>query len=624
MSAALNRRDSAVLLCLGASLALLIGVPAILGWFAPAERPLYDLQLRWTHPPSPENIMLVCIDDVSSAELGGRPPNRTEVAQVLQTLWDRGAGLIGLDQILLRPKAEHDDALESALSRVDTVLAVSPERDQWPLERFQAQAVGLGSVDVITDPDGILRALPQPYVEPTPQGFRIDALPFSMALAMAFWYPEDLPELALRDGSFHIGEHAIPIQGGQWLLPYCGGAGTLPQISFCDVLHRPDSLPEIRDRIVLIGSTRAVDHDAFSVPLPSREVRDQDFEAIGSHVMSGVEIHGHALGALLSGTLFRNLSAGTRTGLLIAVCLLAWLLAALPLRPLVSLSVWGGGGLLIIAGSLTALSKGWVLPLFSVGLLWLSFAAASFAFHRYRDFRERRAVERLFGRYVSPNVAEILLKNPDLVQAGGRRKVLTILFSDIRGFTSLSERIPPERVTELLNEYFTQVTKIIFRYDGTLDKFIGDAVLAFFGDPLDQENHPALAVECAVAMQEEAARLRERFEAEGKPPLHVGVSVHTGPAVVGNHGSRDNWLYTVIGDTVNLTSRLEGLAVRDDVILTRSTVDLILGLRERFIVEDLDPVKVKGKSEPIEICRITGRKAISEPAEGPDSKEVNA
>ncbi|MGC8762109.1 MAG: adenylate/guanylate cyclase domain-containing protein [Acidobacteriota bacterium] len=248
------------------------------------------------------------------------------------------------------------------------------------------------------------------------------------------------------------------------------------------------------------------------------------------------------------------------------------------------------------------------LPLLALLLSAMAYAAGSFAYHRVADYRGRREVERLFSRYVSPNVARTLLQNPGLVQLGGRRKELSILFSDIRGFTSLSERLPPEQVSALLNEYFTEMTEVLFAHDGTLDKFIGDAILAFFGDPLAMEDHTSRAVSCAVSMQERAALLRERFAAEGKPPLHIGVAVNAGPVVVGNNGSKTNFAYTVIGDTVNLASRLQGLAVRDDVILPDRLRAAIPGFDETYDWEPMDPVTVKGKADPIPVVRIRGRR----------------
>jgi adenylate cyclase len=276
------------------------------------------------------------------------------------------------------------------------------------------------------------------------------------------------------------------------------------------------------------------------------------------------------------------------------------------MKPVASLGLWLLLGVTIGAGGIVAMLHGRPLPLLGLSLTWLAYAGTSFSYHRYLDFRERKAVEKLFSRYVSPNIARVLLARPDLVHLGGRRKVLSILFADIRGFTSLSERLPPEVVSALLNEYFTEMTDVLFEFDGTLDKFIGDAVLAFFGDPVDQEDHPARAMACAVAMQKRAAALRDRFESDGKPAIHVGIAVHTGPVVVGNNGSADNFDYTVIGDAVNLASRLQALATADDVITTIRTIENIYEFKTRYAYEEMPPVQVRGKSEPIAIARVLG------------------
>jgi adenylate cyclase len=277
-----------------------------------------------------------------------------------------------------------------------------------------------------------------------------------------------------------------------------------------------------------------------------------------------------------------------------------------PTKPAIALGTWGLAGILLVAGAVIAIRAGTALPLLALMLTWLAYAAASFSYHRYCDFQGRRAVERLFGRYVSPNIAKRLLEDPSLVHPGGRKKTLTILFSDIRGFTSLSERLQPEQVTEILNLYFTEMMSILFAFDGTYDKFIGDALLAFFGDPVDQPDHSERALDCALAMQKKASELRTRFSNKGLLPLHIGIAVHAGPVVVGNHGSRDNWSYTVIGDTVNLASRLQGLAQHDDIIVSRSTAERVPGFASIYRYEELEPVRVKGKAQPVSILRVLG------------------
>lgn len=592
-------------------MAVAVALPLALGIARGGEGWMYDLLLRLqVRPPSPR-VLLVRIDDATYRDLGGRDPNRAEIAQAVGTLWARGASLIGLDLLFWQPKEREEagnEALESALSKADVVLASDPAQGYLPLERFSKQAVGLGSVDLVTDSDGILRSLPGPFLEPSPSGLRIKALPFALACALLDWFPKGEPQARLGPSGISFGPHLFAMRGGRWWIPYCGGEGTLPHVSFIDVLKDSRTLPSIEGRIVLVGNTRPSEHDYFSVPLPSENSRQSGFREISTHSMAGLEVHGQALSALLLGRSILPLSSEQRWGAFALLACVGTLLVLLPLKPVPSLVTWLSMGAGLAAAGIFAIRSGHALPMFSLGLGWVAYAGASFAYQRYGDFRQKRAVERLFSRYVSPNIARKLLRQPDLVQLGGRRKELTILFSDIRGFTTLSERIPPEQVSSLLNHYFTAMTRILFAHDGTLDKFIGDAILAFFGDPVHQEDHPARALACAVAMQEQAASLRTAFEAEGKPPLHMGVAVHTGPVVVGNNGSETNFVYTVIGDAVNLTSRLQGLAQQDDVIVTASTAERIPGFDDYYESERLDPVRVKGKAEPIEIVRVKGLK----------------
>ena len=592
-------------------LAVLVALPLTLGIARGGEGWTYDLLLRLqVRPPSPR-VLRACIDDATYKDLGGRDPNRAEIAEAVGNLWARGASLIGLDLLFWQPKEQEEagnEALESALSKADVVLASDPAQGYLPIQRFSKQAVGLGSVDLVTDSDGILRSLPGPFFEPSPGGLRIKALPFALACALLEWFPKGVPQVSLKPSGISFGPHLFAMRGGRWWIPYCGGDGTLPHVSFIDVLRDSRALPSMKGRIVLVGNTRPSEHDYFSVPLPSAGSRQSGFNELSTHSMAGVEVHGQALSALLLGRSILPVSSAQRWAAFVLLASVGTLLVLLPLRPIPSLVAWLSVGAALAATGVAAIRSGHALPMFSLGLGWIAYSGASFAYQRYGDFRQKRAVERLFSRYVSPNIASKLLREPDLVQLGGRRKELTILFSDIRGFTNLSEQIPPEQVSSLLNEYFTEMTRILFEYDGTLDKFIGDAILAFFGDPVNQEDHPARALACAVTMQERAASLRVRFEAEGKPPLHMGVAVHTGPVVVGNNGSENNFVYTVIGDTVNLTSRLQGLAQQDDVIVTASTAERIPGFNERYENERLDPVRVKGKAEPIEIVRVKGLK----------------
>jgi adenylate cyclase len=588
----------------GLALTLLVVLPLAFGAVQGLEGRLYDILLRTRGRPSSGKVILVTVTDEDFRRLGGRNPTRAEYAALLGRLWDAGASLVALDVLFLEPRGEAEDgALEAALQRVDTVLACSPGNGLFPLDRFRRQAVALGSIDLLSDRDGIFRRIPPPYFQ---GDGRTGPLPLALACARLLWFPGRTPEVRVEGGTLWLEDRPFRTDGTGWWIPFRGGDGSLPRLSFSEALEGGPGLARVRNRVVLVGSTRPSQHDFFSVPLPARSLRSGEMR---SHTMAGVEIHGQALEALLDGEEILPLGGRPLATVWVALVLLSVLLTGWALRPFTALLLWTALLAAVAGAGLLAVRAGRPLPLLALLLSAMAFSAGSFAYHRVADYRGRREVERLFSRYVSPNVARTLLKNPGLVQLGGRRKELSILFSDIRGFTSLSERLPPERVSALLNEYFTEMTEVLFAHDGTLDKFIGDAILAFFGDPVAMKDHTARAVSCAVAMQERAAQLRERFTAEGKPPLHIGVAVNAGPVVVGNNGSRTNFAYTVIGDTVNLASRLQGLAVQDDVILPDRLRSAVPGFDKTYEWEPMEPVTVKGKAEPIPVVRIRGRRA---------------
>jgi adenylate cyclase len=581
---------------------------------APAERFIYDRLLRTRPVPADAPVVLVAIDEPTFAALG-HDPSRAELAEAITALWARHPALIGIDLLLLSPKDDAlDAALEKAIASADCVLACSPAQGSYPISRFRKEAAGLGSIDLILDQDGILRGLPPPYTAVQEGRLVIERLPFALECARRMWYPDSAPELELGQRGLKVGSHSYPLSEGRWLIPYRGGDGTLARLSFIDLLHGQKALQDLSGKVVLIGNTRAAAQDYKSVPLPAAAGKMFGMKTISTHSMAGVEVHGQALAALLQNQSIASLSPKAASWLLGLLALAAAVLAVFPLRPFASALLWTSGACVLLASGIVGIRHGLALPLFSMVLSWGAYAGSSFAYHRYKDFSARRDIERLFGRYVSPNIARRLLADPSMVHAGGRKKILTILFSDIRGFTSLSEKLPPEKVTEILNLYFTEMMAVLFAHDGTYDKFIGDALLAFFGDPADQPDHAARALECAVSMQERAAALRARFAQAGLPALHIGIAINTGPVVVGNHGSKESWTYTVIGDAVNLASRLQGLAQHDEVILSEQTASAIDGLEERYVVEKMEPVMVKGKSAPIPIMRVLGRKKEAEHA----------
>jgi class 3 adenylate cyclase len=219
---------------------------------------------------------------------------------------------------------------------------------------------------------------------------------------------------------------------------------------------------------------------------------------------------------------------------------------------------------------------------------------------------ERRFVKDMFARYLSNEVVENLMENPDLVKPGGDKKIATVLFADIRGYTSFSENKEPEYIIEVLNEYFSQAVEVIIKYRGYIDKFIGDAIMAAWGVPMmSREQDAELAVACALEIQRLVSSKERTFFRGDASQLRIGIGLHTGPLVAGNLGSSRRMDYSVIGDTVNVAARLEGIAGPGEVVITDSTKEL---LDSSFRTQHRDAVKVKGKHDPIQIFNVKGRR----------------
>ena len=214
-----------------------------------------------------------------------------------------------------------------------------------------------------------------------------------------------------------------------------------------------------------------------------------------------------------------------------------------------------------------------------------------------------RKMKRLFGQYVSKDVYEQLVDNPDLARLGGQRREMTVLFSDIRGFTTVSEKGQPEEIVATLNEYFTRMVEIVFEHKGTLDKFVGDMVMALFGAPLDDPRHAEHAVDAALKMISELNALNRKWTSEGRPPLDIGIGISTGSMIAGNIGSEAIMSYTVIGDAVNLGARLESLNKEygTRIIISEATRDALPG---RYVLRPLGDVVVKGKTRPVAIFEV--------------------
>jgi len=347
-----------------------------------------------------------------------------------------------------------------------------------------------------------------------------------------------------------------------------------------------------RDRIVFVGVTAAGLHDVFETPFSRGK-------------MPGIQVHAAIADDLLSGRFMRRARPGLNAAVLVLAAVPAGVIAT-------TLAAWYAAGLTALLVALLA----WIGTAVFANGVWLTLAAPALAsalalfggvsYQYFVEGREKRAVKRLFGRYVSRDIYERLLANPSLAQLGGERRDMTVLFSDIRGFTSMSESGRPEDIVALLNVYFTRMVDIVFRHHGTVDKFVGDMVMALFGAPLDDPDHADHAIQAAIEMTAELDRLNAEWLAQGRPALDIGIGINTGPMIAGNIGSEAIMSYTVIGDAVNLGARLESLnrTYGTRIIISDTTRARLKG---PYTVRPLGEVVVKGKRTAVPVFEVTAK-----------------
>ena len=345
---------------------------------------------------------------------------------------------------------------------------------------------------------------------------------------------------------------------------------------------------QFRGKAVLIGQT-AVGLDLRATPL--------------SPTSAGLEIHANALDDLINGDFdFVENRWIIFPFIALAAAILGVLLDRIRKQVTAATTAIAFiiGALAIVYASARG---GRILPVFgTVASLALTYVVLT-VINIVSEQQQTAVLRTTFGRYVSPQILDHILAHPEKVQLGGDRRDLTILFSDIRGFTSISEASEPEEVVEMLNEYLTRMVEILLSHGGTLDKFIGDAVMGFWNAPAADADHPRHAVACAIEMIRETARLRERWTAVGKAAIRIGIGINSGEAVVGNIGAEKVFGYTVIGDAVNLASRLESKNkdYGTEIIISEFTRERIGGAFETVY---LDEVKVKGKEKAVKIYEV--------------------
>ena len=591
-------------------------------FFTWADTYLYDrhFALRGAIPASGK-IVLVMMDEKSRADLSKKRDgwSRKEMAQALSHLCEAGAGVIGLDLILSEPDTDPlaDEALARAIGFCgNVVLARSLQSSALsPLAPFREAMVGDGFIDVFIDPNHqVLREIPFLNATPLPDG-SLEYLPsFSLELARAFLDIEfnlDFSEKKRLLMGDKKGRH-LRLPCPDLLINYHGRHDAFQSISFSDAVLNRFSPDTVKGKILIVGSALVEEKDFFYTPFThfmKPQALKGKFEKISHGEMNqdyGVSCHAHAVETIINGRFIRSLNDFGPWGMLLLMGL-AGSLGMIFHHPAIPL--WISTALLFLSLFITAgLShllflkmRLWVeiAPLLS--LLLLQFIIGQ-AIQKIFETRQKKRITGLFGRYVSSSVVSNLIKGDIKDTLEGKRKELTMLFSDLRGFTTLSEKLGAKETSALLNTYFSTMIPLVFKNQGTLDKLMGDAIMAFFGAPMELADHPSRAAQTAIDMIHALSELK-KAPIPGIDRLNVGIGINTGEVTVGNLGSDAFMDYTVIGDAVNLASRLEGLnkIYGTRIIISEFTEKRLAGA---FQVRELDIVRVKGKEDAVKLFEL--------------------
>ena len=651
-----------MLLIAGISLSLIICSLYLLQpiFFVYLENKLYDSTMRRIHNPHTSGrVAIVDIDDKSLSELGQFPWPRYRVAKLLEKTKMLGASSVALDIVfseedrtsldvikkdmlanyninisfkgLPTTLRDNDQVFAETLANGPFVLGYHFNFEANPLDMRDSQChlislnLPVFSVEDALPPESIIRNAPGvicniPILSQAVKrsGF-FNALPDDDGIVRRYpvvisyegqYYPSLSIAALLQDQpdtnvSMHIedrrsreidpiflrfGNTDIPLDNaGQMLINYRGARNTFPYYSAVDVLL--DRLPKdsLENKIVFVGTSASGLKDLRATPL------DQIFP--------GVEVHATVVDNILQQDFIRRpeyaiiLQLALIFGLgLLSTMLLAWAKATWSLLPLggCAVGVW-------YISEWTFRNKGiYLSPLMPVVNLGANFTLLTLIKY-WREETQKRFFHNAFSRYVSKAVVDQMVKSPEKLSLSGEEREVSILFSDIRSFTSMSERLSPDQVSQLLQDYFTPMTSEIIQSSGTLDKFIGDAIMAFWNAPLNTPHHQEQAVRAALGMHEQLNKLNPHFKEHYDLELQIGVGLHAGMVRVGNMGSKDLFDYTIIGDSVNLASRLEGLTKYYGLGVVVSESIRNACAPGNFVFQEVDRVRVKGKALPIAI-----------------------
>lgn len=615
--------------------------------FQTIEFKLLDLRfsLRGSEALKDSPVIIIGIDDQSDESTPQRWPwPRSYFAHVIENLEEAGAKVIGIDVLFDEADPNgvaEDEQLAQVLARYDNIaLTGKLERTTdlssstmitlvKPYHKFITGQTTWGLVSVEADPDGFYRR----YL--VGQSYNDSLLPSFSAEIIRKTFADKTVRLQQDDDYFYLGGYSVPkFDEFSTLINFAGPARTFPYYSFDNVLDDEDfdlqdeydvdafdspgdstlGIPPglkysgvFKDKIVLIGSTMQELHDNF--PTPFLEYRSADGSSAKAE-MPGVEIHANAINTVLTNNYLKTLSFSLNMLLIVSCALLIFIFN----RFFKTLwSALAAGGILIsyiIIAFLLFSRANLILNITAPALAILFSYGGQTLYQFLLTQKEKTMLRGAFAFYVPEKVIHELINNPEKLTLGGEERVVTVMFSDVAGFTSMSEMLKPAELVALLNEYLTAMTDIILKHNGIIDKFEGDAIMAEFGVPVSFPHHARSACQAALDMQKELRRMRVRWHKQGKPMLHARVGINTGEMIVGNMGSRDVFDYTVMGDHVNLGSRLEGAnkIYGTNIMISEFTYNHV---KDDFHTRTLDQIRVKGKQKPVNVFEVIADRNVS-------------
>jgi adenylate cyclase len=579
------------------------------------DRPFYAAQDQlFPGPPTDPSITFVEVDSRSQKALGTFPWQNSYNARVINYLAKQHPKVILFDIPLdhltgvdVETREQTDDLLTAAIKSAGNVVLVCTA-DVAPRPEFSTVAASvadrsLGSPDAAN----VVRGVPLRPHSTCPQNEANEA---AFLQALRFLTNTGSPLKVADDGTIaELGSHRIPLVDGQMLINFTRGSGQA--CSYVDAYNASCPDPKlITDHIVIVG-TKLIDggdvySQALSFPHPyeagfcpsSRQVCMQDNQNYGYRIL------GDAISTVLTD---RYVRAQPRNSVILSVLLFSLVVGLwVYLLSFRTAMLFTAGMLVLYYGGVLLLSRQGYLadPVYTPIAIILA-ATFSLAARYVLEERERRKVERIFGHYVDPRIVlQLAAKRSieDIISKGERRDI-TLLFVDIRGFTAMSEGMSAEDVQSVIQEYLDEMSSLILKWDGTIDKYVGDEIVALWNAPADQPDHALLAIRCAYDLVSRASVLEARLASKGLPPISWGIGVNSGPAVVGNMGSKDRLQYTALGDTVNTASRFCGAAPAFNLLIGWTTYQ---ACSDFIAVDEMPGLQLKGKSaETFRLFKVT-------------------